>query len=113
MPWALTAEGVGDEELGVLAFGCLSPAHAGQFRAFVKQVRHAWDLEAILKGARRWPADPADRDVCYFLALSLRARLVKELPRERSGASPAGLELAHRAKGLLVELVPLPATFAR
>src|SRR5581483_10914509 len=62
-------EGVGDEELGVLAFGCLSPAHAGQFRAFVKQVRHAWDLEAILKGARRWPADPADRDVCYFLAL--------------------------------------------
>lgn len=74
--------------------GCVSPPHAGQFRAFVKQMRHAWDLEAVLKGTLRWPSDPADRDVLFFLAQSLRARLAKELPRGKRGSSPAATQLA-------------------
>lgn len=96
-----------DEVLRVLALGTVSPAHAGQFRGFVRQLRHAWSVDGLLKGTLRWPADPADRDVCYFLAQSLRARLAKELPAQRRGAAPAAVELAHRAKALLAELADL------
>jgi hypothetical protein len=96
-----------DELLRVLALGTLSPAHAGQFRGYVRQVRHAWSLDALLKGAMRWPSDPTDRDVCYFLAQGLRARLAKELPAERTGAPTAVVELAHRAKALLTELAEI------
>jgi len=98
---------VPDELLRALALGTVSPAHAGQFRGYVRQVRHAWSLDALLKGTMRWPPDPTDRDVCYFLAQGLRARLAKELPVERSAASGAALELAHRAKALLTELAEI------
>jgi hypothetical protein len=106
-------EDVPDEDLFVLASGCVSPLHAGQFRAFVKQMRHAWDLEAILKGTLRWPSEPADRDVLFFLAQSLRARLAKELPRDKRGASPAATQLAHRAKALLVDLADISLEIAQ
>jgi hypothetical protein len=96
-----------DELLRVLTLGTLSPAHAGQFRGYVRQIRHAWSLDALLKGTMAWPSDPADRDVCYFLAQGLRARLAKELPAERAGASPGAIDLAHRAKALLTELAEI------
>ena len=96
-----------DELLRVLALGTVSPTHAGQFRGFVRQVRHAWSLDALLKGTMRWPSEPADRDVCYFLAQGLRARLAKELPAERTGASSAAVQLAHRAKALMTELAEI------
>jgi len=104
---------IDDEDLFVLASGCVSPPHAGQFRAFVKQLRHAWDLEAILKGTLRWPSEPADRDVLFFLAQSLRARLAKELPAEKRGASQSATQLAHRAKGLLVDLADISLEIAQ
>lgn len=96
-----------DELLRVLALGTVSPAHAGQFRGYVRQIRHAWSLDSLLKGTMRWPAGPADRDVCYFLAQGLRARLAKELPPERAAASDAAVALAHRAKALLTELAEI------
>jgi AAA domain (dynein-related subfamily) len=96
-----------DDLLRVLALGTVSPAHAGQFRGYVRQIRHAWSLEALLKGTMHWPADPADRDVCYFLAQSLRARLAKELPAERGPAGSGAVELAHRAKALVAELAEI------
>jgi hypothetical protein len=52
----------------VLAFGCVSPEHAGQFKSFIKQVRHKNALNDILKGDLHWPDKPEDRDVLYFLA---------------------------------------------
>src|SRR5436305_246885 len=73
-------DGISEDELAVLAFGCLSPQHAGQFRAFVKQVRSKYRLNAILKGEMSWPASPEDRDVLYFLSQSFRAQLIKSLP---------------------------------
>jgi hypothetical protein len=91
----------------------VSPAHAGQFRGYIRQLRHAWSLDALLKGAMRWPADPAERDVCYFLAQGLRARLAKELPPERNGASAAATQLAHRAKALLTELAEISVEAAQ
>ncbi len=96
-----------DEVLRVLALGTVSPAHAGQFCGYVRQVRHAWSLDALLKGTMRWPSEPIDRDVCYFLAQGLRARLAKELPAERAAAGSAAVQLAHRSKRLLTELAEI------
>jgi hypothetical protein len=98
---------VSDDMLRILALGTVSPAHAGQFCGYVRQIRHAWSLDALLKGTIRWPAEPTDRDICYFMAQGLRARLAKELPAERAGASRGAVELAHRAKGLLTELAEI------
>ncbi len=106
-------EGIGDERLEVLAFGCLSPAHAGQFKAFVKQLRGRYRLAAILKGDMGWPRKPEDRDVLYFLAQSMRAQLIKELPAEREKATDAHRQLAHRAKGLIADLSSISLEIAQ
>ncbi len=95
------------------AFGCLSPQHAVQFKAFVKQVRGKYQLAAILKGEIGWPTKPEDRDVLYFLAHSLRAQLVKELPPERVMLSDSHRELAHRSKGLIKDLAALSLEIAQ
>jgi hypothetical protein len=51
-----------DDTLAMLAFGTLTNAHASAFRAYVKTVRHAYDL-AVLKGDAPWPRRPEDRDL--------------------------------------------------
>jgi AAA domain (dynein-related subfamily) len=106
-------EGVTDRWVRVLADGLVSPIHAGQFVAFLKQLRHAYDLDSILKGDRRWPADASDRDVLFFLAQSLRARLCKELPADRVAATGKSRQLANRSKDLLVELADLSLEIAQ
>lgn len=100
-------EGIEDETLATLAFGTLTVQHASAFRAYVKTVRHAYDLEAVLKGEAPWPRAPEERDLLYFLAETFRARLVKELPADKRGASARGRDLAFRAKTLLVELAEI------
>src|SRR5207253_3743417 len=94
---ALQAHGeqIEDQWLEVLAYGCLTPHHAGQFKAFVKQVRHKYALAAILKGDAGWPSRPEDRDVLYFLSQSFRAHLIKELPTERHTLGEHQRELVH------------------
>ncbi|PPK97383.1 MoxR-like ATPase [Kineococcus xinjiangensis] len=104
---------VSEDDVRTVALGCVSPVHARQFTASVALLRHAYDLDAILKGNLRWPADPAQRDVLYFLAQSLRARLGKELPRQRRGGSAESQALAHRAKGLLTELAEISLEVAQ
>lgn len=106
-------DGLTDEALEVLAYGCLSPHHAGQFKAFIKQVRSKYRLASILKGECAWPHRPEDRDVLYFLSQSFRARLVKELPTDRSAATNGYRELAHRAKALLKELAAISLEMAQ
>lgn len=102
-----------DHWLEALAFGCLSPQHAGQFKAFVKQVRSKYRLAGILKGEVGWPHQPEDRDVLYFLAQSFRAQLVKELPAEGTAVTEGQRELAHRAKALLKELASISLEMAQ
>lgn len=106
-------DAVADDALAALAFGCLSPHHATQFRAFVKQVRGKYQLSAILDGRARWPDRPEDRDLLYFLGQSFRARLAKELAPQREAASGAQRELAHRAKALLRDLAALSLEIAQ
>jgi MoxR-like ATPase len=100
-------DGIDDDTLAVLAFGTLTTAHASAFRAYVKTVRHAYDLDAVIKGDAPWPRAPEERDLLYFLAETFRARLMKELPADKRGASSRGRDLAFRAKTLLVELAEI------
>jgi hypothetical protein len=106
-------ETITDQWLEVLAFGCLSPHHAGQFKAFVKQLRSKYLLGAIIKGEVGWPHKPEDRDVLYFLAQSFRAQLIKELPAEQSNMGDGYKELAHRGKGLLKDLASISLEIAQ
>lgn len=100
-------EGVDGDTLAVLAHGILSPVHASAFRAYVKTVRHAFDLDAVIKGEVAWPRDPQDRDLLFFLSEAFRARLAKDLPASRKHASPALQKLAFRSKTLLIELAEI------
>ncbi len=102
-----------DTSLEVLAYGCLSPQHAAQFKAFIKQVRGKYRLVAIIKGDSGWPTDPADRDVLYFLSQSLRAQLIKELPEDRAALAGSHRELAFRAKTLIKELSQISLEMAQ
>ncbi|GII95048.1 AAA family ATPase [Sinosporangium siamense] len=100
-------EGIDDETLAILAFGTLTATHASAFRAYVKTVRHAYDLDAVIKGDAPWPRRPEERDLLYFLSETFRARLVKELPADKRGGGRHGRDLAFRAKALLVELAEI------
>jgi MoxR-like ATPase len=100
-------EDIGEQMLGLLAAGTLSPAHATAFGGYVKIVRHRYGLDAILRGDAGWPAAPDDRDLLYFLAEAFRARLVKDLPAGKNHAPAAVRHFAHRAKAMLVELAEL------
>src|SRR5579871_3116341 len=106
-------EKISDEWLETLAYGCLSPHHAGQFKAFIKQVRSKYRLTAILKGDAGWPSKPEDRDVLYFLSQSFRAHLLKELPTEAGARTDSHRQLAHRAKGLIKELASISLEMAQ
>lgn len=99
--------------LQILSNGCLSPHHAGQFKAFWKQIHRRFELEAILKGEARWPDRPEDRDLLYFLAQSFRARLVKELPPEKDRISAFCKDLSLRAKTLIKDLAHLNLEIAQ
>jgi hypothetical protein len=96
-----------EETLRVLASGTLSKAHGQAFTAYVKTVRHRFDLDAVLKGEVGWPARPEDRDLLYYLAETFRARLVHDLPADKDRAPARMREFAHRAKSLLVELAEI------
>src|SRR5690606_36007187 len=96
-------EEITEHDLSVIAFGNLTPQHAGQFRAFVKKIRGRYDHARIMKGEANWPSEEKDRDVLYFLATSFRSQLLKELPSQASDAE-GSRELAYRAKALIKDL---------
>lgn len=106
-------EHISEDDLRILAAGSLCPRHATQFLAYVRQVRSQYALDKILAGTQPWPSAPEERDVLYFLAQSLRARLVKELPPERGKLTGDSRALVLRAKDRLVELADLSLEIAR
>ncbi len=69
------------EDVTVLATACLSVPHASQFVAFVKQQLYAFRPDAILNGEQSLPTH--DRDLMYFVVMSLRAYLFEHLPADR------------------------------
>ena len=106
---ALKAYGAGEKDvpesiLRVLTFGSVSANHAGLFLAFVKNLSNKNLLSQIIKGDARFPSDPKDRDVLYFVAQSFRAKLLMELPNDKQKMDKNAQFLTHRAKALIKDL---------
>lgn len=99
--------------LEAVATGCLTPQHAAQFRAFTKLAEDRFRLDAILKGEARWPSDPEDRDLLYFLAQAFRARLIKMLPADKSQAGGELTALIHDSKARLKDLARISLEMAQ
>lgn len=90
--------------LKMLAYGCLSPSHAGMFLAYTKQLGNTHLLDDIIAQNSKWPAKPEDRDVLYFLAQSFRGKLMQELPKSKQDIKGNQLTFVYRAKGMIKEL---------
>ena len=105
--------GITEEQIRILAYGSISPSNAGMFLAFTKQIGNRHLLSDIIKGTEKWPADPQDRDVLYFLAQSFRAQLLHELPKNKQKMNKEAQFLAHRAKALLKELARISLEIAQ
>lgn len=99
--------------LEAIAYGCLTPQHAAQFKAFGKLAADRHRLDAILKGDARWPHEPEDRDILYFLAQAFRARLLKALPADKGQHSGELQNLVHRSKSLLKDLAQISLEMAQ
>ena len=90
--------------LKVLTYGCVSARHAGMFIAFIKQIENKNLLSEIIKGEARFPSDPKDRDVLYFVAQNFRAKLLMELPKDKQKIDSNTSYFVHRAKAMIKDL---------
>ncbi len=106
---ALTEYGVLNRDvngnvLKMLCYACLTPAHAGMFLAYTKNMKNKNILNEIIAQKAKWPSDPKDRDVLYFLAQSFRAKLLQELPQTKQGITQDKIAFIYRAKAMIKEL---------
>ncbi len=106
---ALKEYGAGEKEvpekiLKVLAFGSVSSNHAGLFLAFAKSLSNKNLLSQIIKGDAKWPSEPENRDVLYFVAQSFRAKLLMELPPDKQKIDKNTQFFIHRSKALIKDL---------
>lgn len=106
---ALTEYGVINKDVNInilkmLCYACLTPAHAGMFLAYTKNMNNKNMLNDIIAQKSKWPSDPKDRDILYFLAQSFRAKLIQELPQSKQGITQDKLAFIYRAKGMIKEL---------
>ncbi|MDR1482615.1 MAG: MoxR family ATPase [Synergistaceae bacterium] len=106
-------ERISDADIEILTAGTLTPAHAIQFRAFIRQLRNKYTIAAIIDGKERWPDKPEERDILYFLAQSFRARLLKNLPREKEMSGSREKELIFSAKARIKELAAISFEIAQ
>lgn len=104
--WEYHAEDgkVSGETLRMLSYACLTPAHAGMFLAFTKNINNRHMLDDIIAKEAKWPANPKDRDILYFLAQSFRAKLLAELPKSKQQISGDMLSFVYRSKAMIKEL---------
>jgi len=104
-----------EQILDVIASACLTPHIAVQFKAFIKQIQRQYDLNKIINGELRWPDNPAERDLLYFMAQSFRAQLLKELPKDQATIQNQSnyKQLAFRAKDLIKELSTISLEIAQ
>jgi len=106
-------ENINDKQLEIITGGCLSPQHAIQFRAFIKQIKNRYALSAIINGDQKWPGKPEERDALYFLAQSFKARLIKELPADKNNLAGAARDLSYMAKSLIKDLADISLEIAQ
>lgn len=106
-------DNISQQDLSILANGCLTASHATQFIAYIRQVRSQYSIKKIIDGSMKWPNKPEERDILYFLAQSLRAKLIKELPANRGKLNSESQYLANKAKSLLVDLANISLEIAQ
>ena len=106
-------EEVAEATLRVLAYGCLSAAHAGMFIAYTKQNSDRFLLQDIIKGGAKWPSKPEERDVLYFLAQSFRGMLLHDLPEDKRNISADKKYFIHRSKAILRDLAAISNEMAQ
>ncbi len=95
---------VPNETIRMLSYGSLTPGHAGMFLAFTKNIHNKHMLDDIIANKAKWPRDPKDRDILYFLAQTFRAKLLYELPKTKQEMKGDKLTFVYRAKAMLKEL---------
>jgi hypothetical protein len=91
------------EVIQVLASGCLSPQHAGQYAAFARNWMQPYKPEEILSGMEPIPFDRHE-DATFMLA-SVRAYLIERLPRESHMLNSETEWLALQAMELIEQVV--------
>lgn len=106
---ALTEYGAGGKDINMstlkaLVYACLTPSHAGMFMAYTKTLKNRHMLDDIIAKEAKWPAEPENRDILYFLAQSFRAKLFQELPKNKQDISGTMLTFVYRAKAMIKEL---------
>jgi hypothetical protein len=98
-------DGITQRQIEISSFGSLTPEHAVQFNTFIKVLKNKYAVASVIKGDMGWPKRIEERDLLYFLAMSLRDQLLKGLPQENSvAAGTEAKKLAHRAKELIMDL---------
>ena len=106
-------ENIDEKEIRTLAYGSISPSHAGMFVAYTKQVDNKEYLSDIIKGVVKFPVEPERRDELYFLAQSLRARLWHDLPAKKQKLGKDTQFLVHRSKALIKQLATINMEIAQ
>lgn len=101
------------DEIRMVAAGCISASHAGMFTAFTKQAGNRYLIEDLIKGNIKWPSEPDARDELYFIAQSFRSRLWHDLPKKRQNAGKEIQYLIYRAKELMKELARINTEIAQ
>jgi MoxR-like ATPase len=87
------------DDVSILVTACLSVPHGAQFVAYIKQQLNAFRPEAILSGEQELPLQ--DRDLMYFVIMSLRAYLLEQMPKERKRLTRPQRELVIQAQNIV------------
>lgn len=105
--------GTSEELMDALLFGSLTYEHAAQFKAFMKQMKHKYSVQKILKGDEDWPSNPGDRDVLMFLVNSTRDYLIKELPKNEDSLTSEKKKTVMDVKEALKKLTRIDVELAQ
>ena len=118
--WHLLSDSLkawGDEitenQVRMIAYGCVSTNDAGMFAAFVKISGNKNALQNIIDGKGKWPSGVKNRDTLYFLTLSFRSRLLHDLPENKKLLNKELQYFVHRSKAMIKELASINMEYAQ
>lgn len=101
------------ETIKLAANGTISPTHAQSFVGLYEQSKRRFDIDKIIAGDAKWPRDPSDGDLLFFLVNAFRGQLLKNLPTEKGESRRDSQQLAHNAKAALTALAEISVELAQ
>jgi hypothetical protein len=96
-----------------LAATVLSTQHAQSFGVFVSFQGDKYLLSKIIKGEKRWPRKPDQRDHLHYLTLEFRDQLIKRLPEDRAQLTKDTQDLSYRGIEMLRDLADISGELAQ